>query len=257
MPLFKLTGSESSVLTLHLEHPLHLDENADYQLALVGFFSDNYINNLRQEANVYFWHEKLPHTPLTFTKGYWTMETLQKRVRKFIASLKLNIVVNANAFKIEKNGDRVSIYSPLKFWLDATISSLLGFKEPTDDYKRETAYYEANESVTASSPPNLRAVDAIEIHCDIVHNSYVKHDEMEHKHVETAILYSFFPDAPHGYKISEVPLERHYIPLKRGVRKIQQIWISLMDTKNQPLQNPCANNIVYLDMIRVPRQSSV
>ncbi|KAG8325554.1 hypothetical protein J6590_064896 [Homalodisca vitripennis] len=249
MPLLKLTGTES-VLTLHLEHPIHLDPNAEYYMALVGFYSENNIYNLLQHAKVYFWDLEihLIPKPLILQCGYWTIEKLKKSFRDYIQSL--NLSVNSNDFKIFKDGDKISINSPIKFYLDKTVSDLLGFeKSDATNLQKESTYFNSNENVIASNPPNLRAVDVIEIHCNIVNNSLVNHDVHSHKHLETAILYSFSPNVPHGYKISQSPQEKHCIPLRSGLRKIQQITITLVDQNNQLLQNNHVNNIVYLDLI--------
>lgn len=251
MPLFKVSGKES-VLTLHLEHPLHLEENSMYKLALLGFYSENQIHNLRQHANVYFWDKDIHFipNPLTYKAGYWTIETMQKHASEFLATLKIN--ANVTDFKMEKYGDRVVIYSPVKFYLDAAVSKLLGFtpsqKSTQEISNDESSFYESGKQITAQNPPNLRSVDVIEIHCDLVQNSCVKHDVHEHKHYETNILYSFFPNVPHGYKISQTPTQRHYIPIKNGLRKIQTITIKVMDQDNQLVQNKDVNNIVYLDL---------
>lgn len=53
MKLFKLVGQES-VMNLHLNNPIHLDEDAEYKLALTGFYSDNFIANLKEDSKVYF-----------------------------------------------------------------------------------------------------------------------------------------------------------------------------------------------------------
>ncbi|KAG8314339.1 hypothetical protein J6590_094855, partial [Homalodisca vitripennis] len=249
MPLLKLTGTES-VLTLHLEHPIHLDPNVEYYIALVGFYSENNIYNLLQHAKVYFWDLEIHFIPkpLILQCGYWTIEKLEKSFRDYIQSL--NLSVNSNDFKIFKDGDKISINSPIKFYLDKTVSDLLGFeKSDATNLQKESSYFNSNENVIASNPPNLRAVDVIEIHCNIVNNSLVNHDVHSHKHLETAILYSFSPNVPHGYKISQSPQEKHYIPLRSGLRKIQQITITLVDQNNQLLQNNHVNNIVYLDLI--------
>ncbi|KAG8241822.1 hypothetical protein J6590_078267 [Homalodisca vitripennis] len=249
MPLLKLTGTES-VLTLHLEHPIHLDPNEEYYMALVGFYSENNIYNLLQHAKVYFWDLGIHFIPkpLILQCGYWTIEKLEKSFRDCIKSL--NLSINSDDFKIFKDGDKISINSPIKFYLDKTVSDLLGFeKSDATNLQKESSYFNSNENVIASNPPNLRAVDVIEIHCNIVNNSLVNHDVHSYKHLETAILYSFSPNVPHGYKISQSPQEKHYIPLRSGLRKIQQITITLVDQNNQLLQNNHANNIVYLDLI--------
>ena len=229
---------KTSVLTLHLEHPIHLD--GDYRLALIGFYSDNNINNLLKDAYVYF---KDVHEPLKYTRGYWTIEKLQSRAREYLG----NFSVNANSFKIEKRGDRVSIFSPLMFNLDSTASELLGFK-PKITSETEN-YFEAEKAITALNPPNLRGFDVIEIQCNIVEHSYACHDVHTHKHAEAKILYQFFPNVPRGYKISEVPREKLYVPISSGVQRIQQIVITIKGHDNQLIQNEHVNNIVYLELV--------
>lgn len=252
MPLLKLTGKES-VLTLYLEHPLHLEDSVNYKLALVGFYSDNNIYNLRQQGNVFFWDNDIAFipTPLSYSAGYWTIETIQNYAREFLKSLKLNI--NEINFKIERNNGRIIIYSPIKFYLDAVMCTWLGFtpqdKSINEISTNKSLFYEVDQPINAPNPPNLRLVDVIEIQCDIIQNSCVKHDIYEHKHNETSILHSFFPNVPHGYKISEIPNERHYIPIKKGLNKIQKVTITIKDQDNQLVQNSDVNNIIYLDLI--------
>jgi hypothetical protein len=238
MPLLKVTGQQS-VLTLHLEHPLHLNDGDDYKLALVGFYSENNIQNLRQEATIYFSSNGV-HA-LTFTSGYWTLKSIQERAREY---LKQNLPsVDETQFILEKVNGRVSIQSPIKFYLDESVSKLLGFVPISQDMA--TAYREAG-TVIAENPPNIRTVDVIEVHCDIVDNSYVNSDV--HKHAETSILYHFFPSVPQGFKISEKPQYPHYVPMKKGLRRIQQIRLMLTDQDNRILQNEDVSNIVYLDL---------
>lgn len=251
MPLLKLRG-KSSCITLHLEHPLHLEENVKHRLALVAFYSDNNIPNVRDEANIYFWDEDIYciPTPLTFTRGYWTIEAMEAKAKTFIASLKLN--VDANKFKLNKNGDFLSIYSPLKFYMDSVACKVFGFEVPSIEKQNKsvsTSYYDENKLISGANPPKLRAVDAIEIHCTIVQNSIVNHDTHFHKHAETELLYTFFPQVPRGYKISEQPRDRLYVDLKPGLRTIQNITLNILDQDNNPIFNDNVDNLVYLDMV--------
>lgn len=247
MPLLKLTG-EDSTLTLHLEHPLHLEKNVKYQLGLVGFYSENNIYNLQENATIRFWDKDISslNDTLIITAGYWTVEKLQNSIVDFIASLKLN--VDSTKFQIRKVDDRINLWSPLKFHLDEEISKLLGFHPPQKQSNVIDSYYDADTTVVAQNPPNLRAVDVIEIHCNAIENSYVKHSEHDHKHSETAILYSFFPDAPHGYKISEVPRERLYLPVRKGMTKLQRVTVNITNHRDLLVKNSGVNNIVYLHL---------
>lgn len=247
MPLMRFKGSASRI-TLRLEHPIHLEGDRDYRIALVGFYSENNIRNLRRDANIYFRdsEDQLIPRPLTFQSGYWTIESIETKTIQYITSLQIN--VDAAAFKIQRTGVCLSIISPLKFHLDKTISEFFGFTPPKGKYSEDEGYFEAHEKVTASSPPNLRAVDVIEVHCNIVENSLINHDVHDHKHMETEILYEFFPNVPHGYKISEVPNERYYVPLKRGLRQIQEITITILDQNNRLVINDGVVNVIYLDL---------
>lgn len=251
MPLLKLRGVSSRV-TLHLEHPIHLEENVKHRMALVAFFTDNNIYNVRDEANIFFWDSDIHAipNPLTFTRGYWTVESMEATAKDYIKSLNLN--VDPTKFRLSKNGDFLSVYSPLKFYMDQACCKLFGFDPPTKEKQKRadsSSYHIENQTVTGTRPPKLRAVDTIEIHCNIVHNSLVNHDTHDHKHAETELLYTFFPQVPHGYKISEQPKERLYVDLKPGLRTIHCITINILDQDNNPILNSNVENLVYLDLV--------
>jgi hypothetical protein len=257
MKIFKLTGKES-VMSLHLEHPIHLD--GEYKLALTGFYSDNNIANLKQEAKIYFHYPQvngkvttiIVHA-LTLEKKFWTLETLTNKCRNFLQGLldtQAVTNIDPNNFSMIKSGDRVAINSPLGFYLDSSVCKLLGFELSIKPSSEVSSYYTANINHTGTKLPNLRAVDVIEIHCNLVEHSFVNHDTHWHKHDETEILYHFFPNVPHGYKISEMPNEFHYIPL-RNITAIREIKIMIKDQDNQLLVNEGVNNIVYLNLVKV------
>lgn len=242
MPMFKLTGQESTI-TLHLEHPIHLHDDFEYSIALSGFYSENNISNLPTDGYLYFLISPKPNglKALRLERGYWTLEKIQEKCRELIKSLNHN----PTEFIITKASNQltVSICSPLEFSFDVTIAKLLGFDIPSYDN-----YFKPGKPITATRPPNLRGLDTVEIQCNLVENSYSSHDEHSHKHQEHRILYTFFPAVPWGYKISETPHERFYIPLERGLRKIQQITVVLADQDSEQLHNPFVNNILYLHL---------
>ncbi|KAG8287483.1 hypothetical protein J6590_091492 [Homalodisca vitripennis] len=132
---------------------------------------------------------------ITLETGYWTMESLQQKFGTYL--------------KITKNNDRVTLRSPYKLSMDSNLCTVLGFKA---DHIGQ-----AGETVTATNPPSLRPMEIVEVHCDIVENSYVSHDVHQHRHHETAVLYQFYPGVPHGYKISERLQYPHYVPVRQGL----------------------------------------
>lgn len=255
MKLFKLVGKES-VLRLHLEHPIHLDDDVDYRLALTGFYSGNNIYNLKTDGKIYFWTAL--HTPktdlasyikeFTIPKGYWTLDRLQSACREFLKGL--GIAVEYDTFRLFKENSKVAIHSPLKLYLDPSICNLLGYKPCKSHSGDINSYHNLNDKIIALNPPNLRAMDVIEVHCNIVERSFVNHSTTWHRHDETEILYTFFPNVPHGYKISETSQEKFYIPLKTGLNKIQEVVITLKDHNNELIVNDDVTNIVYLSLTR-------
>lgn len=86
--MLKLVG-QGSVITIHLEHPIHLTDDGGgvgkYQLALYGLYSENNIANLRSDGRVYFWNSR-PNA-LLLEIGHWTADALQAKCRKFIKIL--------------------------------------------------------------------------------------------------------------------------------------------------------------------------
>ncbi len=256
MKIFKLVG-KGSIMNLHLDVPIHLD--GEYRLALTGFYSDNNIANLRTDSNIYFFTAKDNPTEnldnyikqFTLNKGFWTPETLQSKIRVFLQSMldTQDVTdINPNSFTISTS-DLISVSSPLRFYLDSKLCRLLGFK-PCDSHSGDiNKYYKADETHTASDVPRFRAVDVIEIHCNLVEHSIVNHDTHWHKHDETQILYHFFHNVPRGYKISETSQEKFYVPLK-DMKEIKHIRIVIKDHENQLLVNENVNNIVYLSLIK-------
>src|SRR5436190_9807002 len=247
MPLIKLKGSES-IISIHLEHPISIDDDTKYCLGLVGFYSENNIYNILSKSEIYFWKSdvKPDSTILKIVPGYYTLENIQEQCRAFIKQLK---IAEANTFIVSKAGTRISIQSPIKFFIDSNIQRLLGFELSNKFNKAdENSYCNANKLLIGSKPPNLRPVDVIEVHCNIVDNSLVKHETHSYKHAESEILYTFYPHVLHGYKISHTPQERLYLPIKQGLRKIDTITITIRDENHHIIQNDCVNNVIYLDL---------
>lgn len=233
MKLFKLVGTQS-ILKLNLEHPIHLNEDENYEIALAGFYSDNNIFNLTEDGEMYFQAPKESvYAFIPFKKGYWTIENIQHWINLFIKNTEYKI-------KIEKDGGRIKIISPYySIGFNTSMAKMLGYTLTNSplDYKG---------TFSAENPPNLRTVDVIEIHCNIVERSMANHDLHWHKHDEREILHFFFPNVSHGSKISEKPPELLFIPLKKNLHRISEIIISIQDQDNNLLQNPDVNNIVYL-----------
>lgn len=240
-------------MKLSLENPIHLDPESEYRVALAGFYSENNIHNLRRDEDVYFWDSKntTDKDPKKFAiakrleSGYYTLANLETCFRNFLRDLKTH--ADPQQMRILKTGLFVSVHSPVDFYLGPQLSKLLGFGPPTGSVLDRKFYYKADTVTQTTNPPNIRSVDAIEIHCDIVEPTLSHHSEQHFKHRETPILYQFSPDVPHQYKISETPQLRHYVPIRKGETKLQHLTVRIMDHRGSLLENHNVHNIVYLD----------
>lgn len=259
MPLLKLTGT-SSVLNLSLEHPIHIEEGESYRMALIGFYCDNYMYNLPVVDYIYFWDSTSPQpTDVHLMKrfildpDYYTLEDLQTYIRQFLK--RLDTKVEAENFRIFMFGVHVCIHSPLKFYLGPEVSKLLGYSPPKES-PTLSSFYNSSTMIVASGTPNLRPANIIEVHCNLLENSYHNHEEHAHRHDEGALMYMFYPNTSFGHMISEKPEERHYIPLKQGLRKIQHITVTITDQNVRHLQNNFVSYTVYLDLQCMPYHPS-
>lgn len=250
MPLLKIRGNGFR-LSIRPEHPIRLKEGFRYQLALVSFLSENFIHNVLEPMHMYFWDNDIHFIPkpLIIPSGYWTIDLLKEKINDYITSLNLNL--SNKKFEIERKNDRIVITSPIKFYLDSKFALFLGYDHSQNNpINVIESYYNANESIASPNLPNIRAVDAIEVHCNIVEHSYVNHDLHSHKHAETELLYTFFLKTAHGYKIYETPSQRLYVNLKKELQSISQIDITLRDQNNRLLQNEAIDCVVVLDLTK-------
>lgn len=250
MKLFKLVGKES-IISLHLSNPIHLDEGAEYKIALTGFYSDNFIYNFPEDVPYCFGYiattkdKKTVSEHYPINKGHYSIATINAIMVNALKSFKTKypeIGVSENEFQLYADGAYVQIKTPLKILPTAKFVDLLGLKDGN---------VEANILTRGVKLPKLRAVDVIEIHCNLAEHSFVNHETHWHKHDETEILYHFFPNVPHGYKISEVPQDKFYVPVKSGLTTIREIKITIKDQDNQLIANDDVVNIVYLSLIKV------
>lgn len=243
MKLFKIVGSTSE-LSLNLAHPIFLDENINYKIGLVGFYSDNNICNVLEDSNITFEIEETDKTKynnvIKISKGYWSINELNNYIKKELKN---------NRFLIKGNNEnKIIIYSPYQFKLDNNLRKLLGF-ETFDKNESEKSFKDLTEH-EGKYKPNLRPFDVIEIHCNLVESSFINHNTLEHVHEDTEILYSFFPNVSFGSKISERPSEIFYVPIKKGTDKIQKIKISIKNEREELLKNKNVINIIYLSLIQ-------
>lgn len=240
MKLFKLSGN-SSKLELNLEHPIHLDNDKIYYLGLNGFYSDNFIFNFPNTDSkciriFYTDNKKQAEMFYPFYAGFYSISDIKreimKKIKNFTETNSLNI--NENSFELTNKNNKILIKTPIPLEFKKHFSDILGIDRNID----------SNKEIIGKSMPKLRPFDVLEIHCNLLETSFENHND-ENLHKESEILYSFFPNVTYGSKISEKPNEIDYIPIRKNIRKIQNIIITIKDEKGNLINNE-ANNIVYL-----------
>lgn len=249
MRIFKLSGS-TPLLTLKLETPIHLDDGVQYMLALTGLYCENYFYNTLGGAAITFNRADLQYPTDTFGKGHWSVDSIVTKINKFLKSRK--VVENENdvdMFKIYRNGEKkLCVESPIDCHLNNEMRRLLGFNSVKhDDFKNK--HVAENIVYVDGENKEIRPFNVIEVHCNLIENSFVNHPVHSHKHLDTSILYQLDP-RKYKEKISEKPNVLDYVPLRNGVRVIKEIQINLMDENNIFLQNAGQYYIVYLKLVR-------
>ena len=248
MRLFKLAGNQSTI-RLMLEHPIHLDEDKNYMLGLVGFYSDNFISNVNEDiSNAFAFRKDKGGFNFPIFRNQYSFHDFEQRFKEclkiYLDTLPKEIRDNYNIqdFELIVNPDlKVRIKTPVEFWLDSPISKLLGFGDKLLKIK-------SNHEKSGEDYPKLRPFDVIEIHCNLIEPSITNHTSDIYKHNESEILYSFFPNVGYKQKISEKPNEIHYVPIGKDIKQIKDIIISIQDGRGNLLKNVAANNIIYLNL---------
>src|SRR5436190_9105707 len=174
MPQLKLTGPTPN-LTLYLEHPIRLDPKREYRLALTGFYADNKIHNLREPDLMYFWKnaesKNKDHEAYVYLHPkFYTIADLQDICRSELK--KKTKGINTETFSITKLHDQVLIVSPMHFYMGPHLSRMLEFDPPPENASLSAAIvthnYQANTAITGNHVANLRPIDVLEIHCDVI-----------------------------------------------------------------------------------------
>ena len=237
MKIIKVTGSNNE-LSLKLAHPLFLDENINYKIGVFGFYSDNNICNIDKDLIISFKVKDITKT-INLQKGFWSVSEIDNFVKKELANDKFYVKTN--------NDKRIEIFSPYPFDLHNDLRYILGFEIP--DENEIVTSFKSDQTHVGKFLPKLRPFNVIELHCNLVESCLTNHSLNEHVHEETDLLYSFFPNVSFGSKISEKPAEILYVPIRKDIRRIQKIDLSIRNERHELLKNENVNNIIYLSLI--------
>ncbi|EFA11812.1 hypothetical protein TcasGA2_TC008591 [Tribolium castaneum] len=213
-----------STLSEHYEPPIDLEENSNYSIALIGFYTNNNIPNIEEGTNKFYYFA--PNTTeekvITFPKGAYEIAAIEKYIQIILSGRSATDAQKQNTFSLKANENTLkceifSIYD-INFAHEDSIGKLLGFS------KRKLKARQLHES---DLPVNIIKVNTIRIECNIVRGSFYKNKE-SHTLYETALSVS------PAEQIFVEPLNPIYLPIINR-SNIPNLTIDIVDQDHCPI----------------------
>lgn len=203
-----LSGGDSSVLEANYFPPIELSPNHQYSLALVELLTFNSIPNIDEGKNKFYYTYNEKSYTLTIPPGSYEIEDIHNYLQKILQK-------RGVSFELRPNNN--TLCSEIKS--DCTINF-----EPSDSIARLLGFN--NKSLTPNKihisdlPVRILKVNSVGIECNITGGAYINGKKVH-------IIHEFFPIAPPGYKIVEVPKNLIYLPIT--VHAIDHLQLRLID----------------------------
>lgn len=198
--------------------PIRLDENKEWEVALLDFTTFNSIPNITAGVNNVFYYrsEETASTnkKITFETGSYELEDINRRLKDELGEDSISLVANNNLLRSE-----LTCKYYVDFSKDDSIGSLLGFSKNQSTLK-------PNEKHLGANTVNIIKVNVLNITCNIVHGAYNNGSDGH-------ILHSFYPNSPPGYRILESPFNLVYLPI--NVTLISEIVLDVLDQDGEPV----------------------
>ena len=221
------TVNNSRILT-YFDNPIEFKSNKQYEMALVSLDTVHSYTNICSKNNVFRYspNSGTSYYTIYIEEGAYELselnEYLQTEMQKQVGSLYRTdgVVIGANlttlrsTLKFGKPGPTTHYY--VDFNVSNSLAPILGFNKQEYTYveKREDPvdpdkvtsfidYYESESIV------KIDDVSIIRVTNDIIGSSYSDGKS-------TNDIYSFHPDVPPGYKVSEKPFHLIYLPIVVG-----------------------------------------
>jgi hypothetical protein len=216
MTTFIFTG-KSSDLNADYNPPIYLEEDTNYEIALVNFDSFYSIPNIDSANNTLLWWDAYNQVQISeIPEGSYEIDNLGDAIQKSISRKDPSTII---LIDLDQVTSRVVIRSNRKisFEVKNSIGSVLGFTNQT---------IEPNIRTSGNSPVSIIKVNAICIDCNIAGGSYMNGRPVH-------VIHSFFPTVSPGYKIVEAPAQPIYHPVT--VKTITNIRVRIIDQDGQLL----------------------
>ena len=198
-----LSGT-SSVLEAHYFPTIELSTDKNYVLGLVEFLTFNSIPNIDKSHNKFYVGEKIINIPV----GSYEIEDIDKHLNKRLTKENIDITLKANNNTLRSS---IKCNQQIDFRPEDSIGRLLGFNPRV---------LEPNLTHNSDQPVAILKINALRIECNITSGAYINGQRAH-------IIHEFFPTAPSGYKIVEVPSQVIYLPVT--VKCIDHLQIRIVD----------------------------
>lgn len=211
---FILSGTQS-ILSSNYNPPIPLDENVEYELALLNFETFNSIPNVSSINNKLYYYTTNTFQPsdapefVTLPEGAYEITDIEEYINQEFQSSSQFIALRANNNTLKTS---VKATVPLDFRKDDSIGRLLGF----DKRLLLPNVWHESDHVT-----NILQLNSILVECNLTTGSYINGQSAH-------CLYQFFPTVPPGYKIVKPPGPVLYLPISVK-RAIDNITLKIVD----------------------------
>ena len=189
---FTLVVSDSSAnIQTTSNHPLYLQPNRNYELAMVNLGTYYSFANIREgENNSFKWSvdDGKASTILHVPTGCYELKDINAEMIRIRGNIDITILPNVNTLTVAGAKCKVSFDVP------NSLASVLGFKRSIYGVGRHSS-----ENLV-----NTMSVNNILVHCNIIHSSYMRG-------TQAPVAYNFFPNAIPGQKIKEAPRNLIYL----------------------------------------------
>lgn len=234
--LFTLHGRTSS-LSIDFDNPIYLDSDAEYGLAVLGFYSFNSIPNIEEKNgdNKFYCQSGSLGRPtvITFPTGSYEIKNVEEHVQK---CLEQQSAEGSISIKANKSTLQCEIYSDtylVDFASPGSIGRFLGFSERLLD---------KGQLHVSDLPINILNVRTIHIDCNITAGAY-------YVNRPSHTIYEFAVGVDPGYAIDETPKNLLYLPVTK--REISNITLNILDQNFQPVNFRGEEIIVRLEVKRL------
>ena len=204
-------NSNKTDFNIRFANPLKLNPNRKYECALQYFSTSNYLINITENNNNFYYSADGGSTWITITleEGAYELVHIQNEIKRQMVNNKhadskgepyINIGILFQTFKSFINIRASNPSYKVDFTKPKTFRKLLGFKKILD-----SGYHISDSNVQITS------VSSILIHCDIISGSY-------HNGKESNVIFSIPAFiVPSGYKMNVIPPNMFYLQINRSV----------------------------------------